>query len=274
MSEEEETPVPKPSKKFVLRNPTPFTVHFSNIGDVEVSHLRYRDAATFRKDLPDPAGASDEEVARKYIGAVCRVPVGKAQQEQRRLTDEEIERVTADDLNAFAIALAKSDHAIMPKDQDNDLHSLAQAIRRQRQLSDKSDEQLREAMGRFGRGLSPEVLQSIQQTSSLAEQLRAQVDMFSNRSLVERLIGAQSLSQVAQEALQQNNLQAHIREASKISLLNPINIDSIRVPELPPVEKTPIGRTAAATEELVAVARDAQAEMHLAGAHLASLATH
>jgi hypothetical protein len=87
--------------------------------------------------------------------------------------------------------------------------------------------------------------------------------------LIENLIGPSvDAAKQLEEALKPSWLE---RNGGIAHPLFPSIHERFHLPELPPIEQTPVGRTAKATEQLVSTADELKGVVHIAAAHLSSL---
>jgi hypothetical protein len=222
----ENQPAKKESiKRFVLRATAPFRVETEALGPITARRMTTSGSLTFARRMKSLDGVADAEVVRAYMGSVSGLPVEDEERLPDPLTEEQVAQLTSADVLNFAHACLQ--HIVKPTEMREDpIAELADYLKHWQQLG-------KSVVGPVG---------------SLREEMRRMLGPIGSMqaSIGDALRDLNGESDRALSALK--NFDAHIAFPERPSSFNYEPV--LRIPELPPIGETPMGRTAIAVEEL------------------------
>lgn len=254
-------------KRFVLRTTAPFQMETEALGTIVSRRLTVKGSTTFIKRFKSLDGLSNAEVVRAYMGSVSGLPVEDDEQLPDPLTEEQVGRLTDADVTNFARAYLE--HIVKPEVLDSDpVAQLAIHIRAEREEHLEATKKMAETIASALKiGSTADYLKNWQElTRSVAgpvERLRDEMQRVlgpvasMKTSLGDTLRAMEADKERALKALGQFDGHIEPREPTFAR----VDVE----PRLlfPPVHETPVGRTAAAVEEMSQVSRRMEEAMGL-----------
>lgn len=248
-------PESRPEKKesiqrFVLRTTAPFHLETEALGSITARRMTTGAGLTFARRLKAPDEVADEEVVRAYMGSVSGLPVADEERLPDPLTDEQVAMLTDADVLNFSRAYLQ--HIVKSKEMGDDpIAQLADYIRQERKEHLSATKKLLETISPSLKiGATADYLKHWQELSKSVvgpvESLREEMQrMLGPIGAMKTSVGDALRELNADRALSKFETQLAFPERSSRDF-EPL----FRMPDLPPIEETPVGRTAVAVEEL------------------------
>lgn len=274
MTEEQpgaEPPEKETIKRFVLRLTEPFRIETRGLGPIVARALTTGASITFAKRMASLDGVDDTQLVRTYMGCVSGLPVTDEEALPEPLTEEQVARLTHDDVLQFSRLYLE--HIVKPEAIDDDpLAQMAHHIRSERQhhleLLKKSAESFRAALNI---GATADLMKNWQ---SLTRNIAGPVEKLQDE--MRRVLGplgsmkpvmAAALRDIEEErtrtlkSLRETMGHEQVRELPRHDY-TPITA-GLKFPEPLPDDKTLNGRTAIAVEKLHELGQSMEGAMGL-----------
>lgn len=273
-------------KRFVIRITKPFELETQGLGRVLARRMTVQGSSAFFKRLKSLDGVPDAELARIYMGSVSGLPLDDPEKLPEPLTEEQVARLTDEDVAAFASAYLS--HIVNATEAVSPISQLADFIRRERSQSIQDQKKLAETIGSALRVSSTSEM--MKQWRELNQSITGPIDSLrvemarvlgpvnAMRSPIgdalkdlhrDRLDAMRSSIGDALKDLQRDRLDAIKKASGFLDKLHPSSEPLrtyeplVRLQSLPPIEETPIGRTAIAVEKLSKAGKRMEIAMNL-----------
>lgn len=257
--------------KFVIRLTTPFELETEGLGKILCRRMTMKGSGVFSKRLKSLDGVENAKLIRIYLGCVSGLRIEDAEKLPEPLTEDEVNKLTDADIILFARAyltnIAKQENISDPMKEMGDF------IRRERA---KELEDLKKMAKTINAALRVNATSDIMKHwSGLSENIKGSFSSIQEE--IAKILGPAAAMQTSiadamrnlqrdREKLMSHGLEGvggsamnDIREAltgnqasNQATLIEPpfLRFEPMKLPELPPVHETPMGRTALAVEGL------------------------